>query len=73
MILLVLILALTLGGVALSAGVAMAIGRAGAAADADLDRLLDEHRRPALAGHFVHLAPPASSRAHEAVNRLGSF
>ncbi|MFI4992315.1 MAG: hypothetical protein ACHQCH_01705 [Solirubrobacterales bacterium] len=42
---LVVILALTLGGVALSTGVAIAIGRVGAAADADLDRLLDQHRR----------------------------
>jgi hypothetical protein len=66
---LVVILALTLGGVALSMGVAIAIGRAGAATDADLDRLLDEHRRgPAvtvLRQSYVGLARAQSVIARE--------
>jgi hypothetical protein len=67
LILLVVILALTLGGVVLSMGVA--IGHAGATADADLDRLLDEHRRgPAvtvLRQNYVGLARAQSVIARE--------
>jgi hypothetical protein len=67
LILLVVILALTLGGLALSMGVA--IGRAGAAADADLDRLLDERRRgPAvtvLRQNYIGLARAQSVIARE--------
>ena len=68
MIPLVVILALTLGGVALSTGVAIAIGRVGAAADADLDRLLDERRRgPSITvlrrAMLGWLGPSRSSRA----------
>jgi hypothetical protein len=67
LILLALILASTLGGVALSTGIA--IGRIRAAADADLDRLLDERRRgpsiTVLRQSYIGLARAQSVLARE--------
>jgi hypothetical protein len=69
---LVVILALTLGGVALSTGVAIAIGRAGAAADADLDRLLDE-RRPGPSITVLRQSYVGLARAQSVVTREHSI